>query len=184
MTASFLPASSAPLFKLAGFILLASGFYLLFFPAGKKAASGSSLRKILGAGIIVLGLLLPAVIPTEGVVWSAYQPELVEQARLQRMPVALDFYAAWCVPCLQMERYTFSDPAVIRELDRFARIKIDVTDMNSPRTQSLLKQYGVQSVPVLLFLDRNGKEIPDSRIDGFVKPEELLSLLQGPRLKA
>jgi thiol:disulfide interchange protein DsbD len=35
-------------------------------------------------------------------------------ARLQaaKRPVMLDFYADWCVSCKEMERFTFSDPAI------------------------------------------------------------------------
>jgi len=171
-------------FKLTGFALIASGLYFLFFPAKKAGTTDSWQRKILGLGVLLLGLLLPAVIPSPGVAWSNYNEGLLESARLQNRPVALDFYAAWCVPCLQMERYTFSDPRVVREMDRFIRLKADVTDMKSDLSQKILKKYGIQSLPVLLFFDGSTEEIPDSRVEGFLEPDELLFLLQDPRLKS
>src|SRR5690606_37352233 len=33
-------------------------------------------------------------------------------------PVMLDFYADWCVSCLEMEKFTFSDPEVAARMDR------------------------------------------------------------------
>ena len=47
-------------------------------------------------------------------------------------PVMLDFYADWCVSCKEMERYTFSDPAVIAEMGRFVLLQADVTANDAP----------------------------------------------------
>ncbi len=50
----------------------------------------------------------------------------------------LDFYADWCVSCKEMERYTFSDPAVIAELGRFVLLQADVT-ANDADDQALMQ---------------------------------------------
>src|SRR5690606_31840644 len=38
--------------------------------------------------------------------------ELEQRLAQATRPVMLDFYADWCVSCIEMENFTFSDPAV------------------------------------------------------------------------
>ena len=45
--------------------------------------------------------------------WQPYTPDILDQARKEGHPVILDFYAEWCVPCHELERYTVSDDRVI-----------------------------------------------------------------------
>ncbi|MGD9163841.1 MAG: protein-disulfide reductase DsbD, partial [Chromatiales bacterium] len=51
----------------------------------------------------------------------------VAAASSQGQPVMLDFYADWCVSCKEMEKYTFSDPAVIAALANTRLLQADVT---------------------------------------------------------
>ncbi|MGA9395514.1 MAG: protein-disulfide reductase DsbD, partial [Azonexus sp.] len=56
-------------------------------------------------------------------------------------PVMLDFYADWCVSCKEMERFTFSDPAVQAKLAGFTLLKADVT-ANNDDDKALLARFG------------------------------------------
>lgn len=171
-----LSLAEPPFFKFVAFALIASGCYFLLYPARAGRPLNVWPRKILGAGIVILGLLLPAITLKEGIVWNEYSPELVEQTRTEKKPSVLYFYADWCAPCLKMDRFTFSDPRVIQEIERFTRIKADVTDMKSARSQALLNQFNVRSVPVLIFRDEAGREL--LRHEGFSGPQKMLAILQ------
>ncbi|MDZ7812719.1 MAG: protein-disulfide reductase DsbD [Ideonella sp.] len=81
-------------------------------------------------------------------------------------PVMLDFYADWCVSCKEMERFTFSDPAVQARLSKALLLKADVT-ANSPDDKALLKRFHLFGPPGIIFFDPQGKEIPDVRVMGF-----------------
>ena len=81
--------------------------------------------------------------------------------------VMLDFYADWCVSCKEMERYTFSDPAVVSALRPFVLLKADVT-ANDSEDSSLLKRFSVYGPPATIFFDRDGRELESFRIAGFV----------------
>src|SRR5690606_30090048 len=50
-------------------------------------------------------------------------------------PVMLDFYADWCVSCIEMERFTFSDRDVARKLDQFVLVQADVTRNTAERSE-------------------------------------------------
>lgn len=86
-------------------------------------------------------------------------------ARAQDKPVILDFYADWCASCLEMDATTFKNPDVIKALDNFVLIKVDVTD-NSMDAQELLHDYRVVAPPSFIFLDRDGKELESLRLVG------------------
>src|SRR5690606_688375 len=43
-------------------------------------------------------------------------------------PVMLDFYADWCVSCIEMERFTFSEPTVAGQMSQMLLVQADVTN--------------------------------------------------------
>lgn len=93
------------------------------------------------------------------------------QARSAGKPALLDFYADWCVSCKEMERYTFSDPAVIAEMDKFLLLQADVT-ANDDADQALMQgRFGIPGPPAILFFDTSGAELKGYRVVGF-KPAE------------
>jgi thiol:disulfide interchange protein DsbD len=88
-------------------------------------------------------------------------------ARAIGRPVMLDFYADWCVSCKEMERYTFSDPAVQAEMGRFALLQADVT-ANDATDQALMQgRFGLPGPPAILFFDPAGTERKGYRLVGF-----------------
>ncbi|MCC8464254.1 protein-disulfide reductase DsbD [Photorhabdus bodei] len=84
-----------------------------------------------------------------------------------RKTVMLDFYADWCTACKEFEKYTFSDPQVQSQLGDTLLLQANVTN-NSPQQKQLLEKLSVRGLPTILFFDSQGKEIPDSRVNGFM----------------
>jgi thiol:disulfide interchange protein DsbD len=80
--------------------------------------------------------------------------------------VMLDFYADWCVSCKEMERYTFSDPAVQEKLKSAIVLQADVT-ANSAADKELLKKFSLYGPPAILFFDANSHEMSDFRVVGY-----------------
>jgi thiol:disulfide interchange protein DsbD len=84
-------------------------------------------------------------------------------------PVVLDFYADWCVSCKEMERYTFSSPDVQAQFKQVRLLQVDVT-ANNQDDRALMKRYGLFGPPgIILF--KQGREVPQSRIIGFMPAE-------------
>ncbi|WP_323840134.1 protein-disulfide reductase DsbD [Photorhabdus africana] len=81
--------------------------------------------------------------------------------------VMLDFYADWCTACKEFEKYTFSDPQVQSQLRDTLLLQANVTN-NSPQQKQLLEKLSVRGLPTILFFNSQGKEIPDSRVNGFM----------------
>src|SRR5207244_2104339 len=90
-------------------------------------------------------------------------------------PVLLDFYADWCVSCKEMERYTFSQPAVGGKQKQMTLIQVDVT-ANNADDKALMKRFGLFGPPGIILFN-GGKEIPNSRVIGFLAAEPFVQHL-------
>lgn len=179
-----------------GFILIAMAVYFLrpligdeFFRWGVAASlligglfvlvSRTRGAKALRYGVAILLLVAGAVfaIPPKkeaGVEWGKYTAKQLADARAAGKPVIIDFYADWCLPCKELDAKTFVDPAVMGELDRFVRVKANLTVTSDATTQALTRQYAILGVPTIVFLDSRGAEVPNARLTGFEPPAEFL----------
>ncbi len=65
-------------------------------------------------------------------------------------PVMLDFYADWCVSCLEMEKFTFSDPAVAERMGRMLLLQAgcDPHDGRGPRLAGAFRPVRPAGDPV------------------------------------
>ncbi len=93
-------------------------------------------------------------------------------------PVMLDFYADWCVSCKEMERYTFSDPAVIRSLKDFILLQADVTADDADDRALLQEHFGMPGPPSIMFYNKSGDEKRPFRIVGFMEANDFLAHIQ------
>ncbi len=94
----------------------------------------------------------------------------LQRAAAQGKPVMLDFYADWCISCKEMERYTFSDPAVQAALSKGVLLKADVT-ANDEADKALLKKFRLIGPPAMLFFDEQGQEQRALRLVGFMEAD-------------
>jgi len=90
--------------------------------------------------------------------------------------VMLDFYADWCVSCKEMERYTFTDPAVQSRMTGMIKLQADVT-AGSADHQALLRRFRLFGPPGIVFFDPAGREIPGLRVIGFQSAEKFSAVL-------
>src|SRR3546814_5107522 len=52
----------------------------------------------------------------------------------------LDFYADWCVSCIEMEKFTFSDHGVAAQMSQLLLVQADVTK-STDDDRALLKRF-------------------------------------------
>lgn len=97
-------------------------------------------------------------------------------AAAQGKTVMLDFYADWCVSCKEMERYTFTDPAVQSRLAGMIKLQADVT-AGSADHQALLKRFRLFGPPGIVFFDPVGREIQGLRVIGFQSADKFSTVL-------
>ncbi|TKI08493.1 protein-disulfide reductase DsbD [Martelella alba] len=97
----------------------------------------------------------------------------IDQARQAApgKPVMLDFYADWCIACKEFDKYTFPASNVKQAMAALTPLRADVT-ANTAAQKALLSQYRVLGLPTIVFLDADGREIPDSRVTGYMDADD------------
>ena len=200
-----LPAAVTML--LWGLLLIGCAVYLGALTHLAPGASGwSKLWKGLGVGLLIYGALMlvgaaaggkDTLQPLRGLLAGAGAagggtPQTAFQriktgadldrelaaARAKGRPVLLDFYADWCVSCKEMDRDTFSDPAVIAELQRFVLLRADVT-ANDLDDQALMQgRFKLPGPPAILFFSPTGTEVAGLRLVGFKPAAEFAQHLR------
>lgn len=152
-----------------GILMLLTGAALL---VGALAGGRDPLQPLAG----LRGSAIAAETPTLPFQKVASLAELDARLASAGQPVMLDFYADWCVSCKEMEKFTFSDPAVRQKLAGFLLLKADVT-ANSPDDKALLARFGLFGPPGIIFFDPAGQEIKGVRVVGFQDAERFLASL-------
>ncbi|HEY2416386.1 MAG TPA: protein-disulfide reductase DsbD [Steroidobacteraceae bacterium] len=101
----------------------------------------------------------------------------VQAAAAAHQAVMLDIDADWCTSCKEMQRYTFSDPRVRRELQPVRLLRANVT-ANSPEDQALLHEFQIFGPPTIAFYDAQGHEQQRFRVVGYMKADNFAALLR------
>lgn len=80
--------------------------------------------------------------------------------------VVVDFWAPWCGPC----------KTISREIDRVNELRPDIkiVKVNVDERPDLVAQYGIKSIPLLLFVKNGGT--PTSAV-GVLKAEDIIKKL-------
>lgn len=82
----------------------------------------------------------------------------VEAARRSGKPTLVKFGSDRCMPCRALA-------PIIKELHRTHEAKLNMLDLNSDQEATLSTHYGVQTIPLMIFYDKDGKET--SRLTGY-----------------
>ena len=160
----------ARLAKAVGVFSLAAGIAVL---AGALAGSRDPLRPLAG----LLSAEGGSTAQHTKFVRVASLAALEEKLQAPGRVVMLDFYADWCVSCKEMEKFTFSDPAVRKKLDGILLLQADVT-ANEEQHRALLKRYSLFGPPGIIFFDAQGREIKGLRVIGYQNAERFLKTLE------
>ncbi|AZL54678.1 protein-disulfide reductase DsbD [Aliarcobacter skirrowii] len=102
--------------------------------------------------------------------------ELEDAILKSSKPIMLDFWATWCVSCKELDEITFKNDEVIKRLQNFTLLKVDVTQ-NSDDDKAIQKRFGVVGPPALIFWDENKQEVKSAKIVGYKNPKEFLEIL-------
>ena len=167
---------------------------------GKKLLKGTALLTFIYSVLLIVGSFLgakSALNPLEGfknaggagVNLSKNEPnfiavsnltELENEVKSSSKPVLIDFYATWCASCNELDEITFKDEAVLKKLENFTLLRVDVTKNSSDDAQ-IMKKFGLIGPPAILFFRAGSHmqdELKNARLIGFYPPEKFLAHLE------
>ncbi len=101
--------------------------------------------------------------------WKSFSPQLVNDAK-GNQPVIIDFYADWCLACVEMDELTFSKDNISDLSKNFLMLKVDATSP-FPELNDWQKVYKVHGLPTMIFINKKGEVIEDLTLTGFEEAE-------------
>jgi len=171
-------------------LLVGYGAYLLW------GAKGGWFSKAVGLICVVLGMLQLVGVTTGGrdalAPLEHLQGERQEKVAFKRVKtvadldaalaqakgkhVMLDFYADWCVSCIEMEKLTFTDQRVRTHFAEMVLLQVDVT-ANDAEDKAMLRRFNLFGPPGIIFFDKAGQEIQGGRVIGFQNADKFTQSL-------
>jgi thioredoxin:protein disulfide reductase len=91
--------------------------------------------------------------------------------------VMVDFYADWCVSCIEMEHKTFTVPEVQEALKDVVLLQADVT-ANDEEDKKLYVHFGIVGPPTIAFYGADGKERTKFRVVGFMEAAKFAAVVR------
>jgi thiol:disulfide interchange protein DsbD len=128
------------------------------------------------AGLVTATYLIGSLAMTgPGVNWQSYSDQMIANAVKHKKPVIIDFSAAWCASCRELDEITFHHPDIVRlSKEDVIMVKVDLTRKGNPVHERLVKEFEIKGVPTVVFLDPSGKERRDLRLMDFLPPDKFL----------
>jgi thiol:disulfide interchange protein DsbD len=187
MLSRFLPGTATML--LWGLLAISCGIWLEATRSLGKLC-GRAFPRVAGTVAILYGLLLiasifsavPTAPPTgSGFIRTVSTPTAFDaalsEARAESKPVLVDFTAAWCTVCREIDQTVMADPQVLSRLEKIAVIRADVST-DTADSQALMRRFNVVGPPTMLFVDAaTGQEILGTRTIGAITAETFLHTL-------
>ncbi len=109
--------------------------------------------------------------------WTPFSEENLNQARVDKKPVIVDFFADWCAACWQLEEHVFTTPEFIERTKNVVLLKMDATK-DSTSLNELKKKYGIVGLPTILFFDSNGNWIKSKTLTEFENKDKFFKRIE------
>ncbi|HEY3807971.1 MAG TPA: cytochrome c biogenesis protein CcdA [Kofleriaceae bacterium] len=171
------------------FVVAAAGIGVVGVALGAVTLSfhgtrGEKTRKAVGVAFVVVGALGVwqwKVTPKHPLTYLSDENTAFDRARTEHKGVMVDFGAAWCGACRELDE-TFGDVDVnVAISDNFIPLHFDVT-AQTESNDALKKRYGAMTLPAVVFMDTEGNVL--ARVKKPTPPDDMVALVkrasQGP----
>ncbi len=178
------PLMSVELYELIFpiFLVLSGAYLILIDRKAINAPTYTRIKYFIAIAVIVWGSMNlhfgeQTPVGTGKYEWQMLQTQTLIDGSIAKStdkPTVIDFYADWCAQCKELDKYTYIDPKVIELSKKFNNIKVDLTKGD----KEIEGKFKIQGLPVVAFIDKNGKEMEDLRITGFLKADEFVKVME------
>lgn len=111
------------------------------------------------------------------IAWTGGWKAAERQARAERKPLLVDFWAEWCEWCHELDRTTYRDPRVVELSKGFVPVKVDAE--GSLGEVELAGRYGVKALPTITFVTPAGRTLLSRT--AFEGPDVFVATLEDAR---
>lgn len=152
-------------------LLIVAGIHLGFVENSPIRSTGFRAARVATAAVcaLIAALLMIPANASEGIAWQPYSESALRQALTAGRPVIIDVTAEWCLPCKEMDHFTFTDPDVVAASAGFVTLKADITRGIEGDLADLQERYRILGAPTILFFGPDGQERGTLRLTGFVE---------------
>jgi thiol:disulfide interchange protein DsbD len=129
-----------------------------------KRIGGNKIRRYMALSGICVSVITGGYCVTHSrpsrpeICWVDYSDKILDDAKIWKAAVFLDFTASWCLNC-QFNESVFEDAEVVFEFQRrnIKAVKCDWTNRDEKITQ-LIREYGAVAIPLYVYYPGDGKD--------------------------
>ncbi len=109
--------------------------------------------------------------------WKPFSESALEQAKLDKKTVIVDFFADWCAACWELEEKVFTTAEFRERAKNIVLLKMDATK-DSTSLNELKKKYGIVGLPTILFFDSTGTWIKAKTLTEFENKDKFFKRIE------
>lgn len=98
----------------------------------------------------------PAEVPEVAGPWDKSLEAGLQRGLEQNKPVLVDFWATWCKNCLAMDKSTFKDSSVLKDLEAYVPVKYQAEHPEESPHREVMDRLGVIGLPTVVVLKPKG----------------------------
>jgi thioredoxin-related protein len=128
------------------------------------------MREKIFVTIIIMFIFVHTAAMADEISWYKTISKGLDAAKEQKRYLMIDVYTDWCKWCKELDKKTYTHPAVIKLATTLVNVKINPE--TDPEAKEFITSYQIDGFPTILFIDWEKKLI--GKIGGFLEGDDFV----------